>query len=106
ILSYADDYVDAAGKHPMEHVASVLGDGGFSGGRIGYEGSAYFFPARNLQVLTRAMPNARFEDVDLLVNWVRTVKSPREIEVMRQAARSVEDVMRVAIDGVAVGRRP
>src|SRR5947208_1191553 len=54
ILSYADDYVESAVKHPMEHVASVLADGGFAASRIGYEGNAYFFTARNLQVLTRA----------------------------------------------------
>ena len=105
ILSYADDYVESPVKHPMEHVASVLADGGFSASRIGYEGNAYFFTARNLQVLTRALPQAKFEDVDLLVNWVRTVKSPLEIDVMRQAARIVENVMRVAIDAVAVGVR-
>src|SRR5207302_5927796 len=105
ILSYADDFVESPVKHPMEHVASVLADYGFSGGRIGYEGNAYFFTARNLQVLTRALPQARFEDVDLLVNWVRTVKAPLEIDVMRQAARIVENVMRVAIDAVAVGVR-
>jgi len=105
ILSYADDYVESPVKHPMEHVASVLADHGFSRATIGYEGNAYFFTARILQVLTRALPQARFEDVDLLVNWVRTVKSDREIEVMRQAARIVENVMRVAIDAVAVGVR-
>src|SRR2546428_9013554 len=105
ILSYADDYVESPVKHPMQHVASVLADGGFSAARIGYEGNAYFFTARNLQVLTRALPQARFDDVDLLVNWVRTVKSAREIEVMRQAARIVERVMQVAIDAVAVGTR-
>src|SRR5206468_8955243 len=64
ILSYADDYVESPVKHPMEHVASVLADGGFSGGRIGYAGSAYFFTARNLLVLTRAVPNARVEVFD------------------------------------------
>src|SRR5437870_2406798 len=105
ILRYADDYVESPVKHPMPHVASVLADGAFSAARIGYEGNAYFFTARNLQVLTRALPQARFDDVDLLVNWVRTVKSAREIEVMRQAARIVEKVMRVAIDAVAVGVR-
>jgi ectoine hydrolase len=105
ILSYADDYVESPVKHPMEHVASVLADHGFSNATIGYEGNAYFFTARILQVLTRGLPQARFEDVDLLVNWVRTVKSDREIEVMRQAARIVENVMRVAIDAVAVGVR-
>jgi Xaa-Pro aminopeptidase len=40
-----------------------------------------------------------------MVNWVRTVKSPREIEVFRQAARIIENVMQVAIDAVNVGTR-
>src|SRR5690348_10168097 len=105
ILSYADDYVESTVKHPMQYVASVLAEHGFSRSRVGYEGNAYFFTARNLHVLEESLPDARFVDIDLLVNWVRTVKSPREIEVMRQAARIVENVMRVAIDAVNVGTR-
>jgi ectoine hydrolase len=105
ILSYADDYIESPVKHAFQHLAHVLEERGFGRGRIGYEGNAYFFTARNLQVLTESLPSARFVDVDLLVNWVRTVKSPREIEVMRQAARIVESVMRVAIDAVSVGTR-
>ena len=105
ILRYADDYVESTVKHPMQYVASVLSDRGYGQAKIGYEGSAYFFTARNLQVLEESLPSAKFVDVDLLVNWVRTVKSDREIEVMRQAARIVENVMRVAIDAVNVGTR-
>ena len=105
ILTYADDYIESPIKHAMQHVAGVLEECGFARGRIGYEGNAYFFTARNLQVLTESLPAARFIDADLLVNWVRTVKSPREIEVMRQAARIVESVMRVAIEAVSVGTR-
>ena len=105
ILSYADDYIESPVKHAMQHIAGVLDERGFSRGSIGYEGNAYFFTARNLQVLTESLPTARFVDADLLVNWVRTVKSPREIEVMRQAARIVESVMRVAIEAVSTGTR-
>ncbi len=105
ILSYADDYVENPAKHPFEHLASVLKEHGRERARIGYEGSAYFFTAKNLQVLTQSMPHAKFEDIDLMVNWVRTIKSDREIEVFRQAARIVESVMRVAIDAVNVGTR-
>src|SRR5437899_123542 len=105
ILDYADDYIESPVRHAMQHVGGLLADLGYSSGRIGYEGDAYFFTARNLQVLTRALPDASFEDAYLLVNWVRTVKSAREIEVMRQAARIVERVMRVAIDAVDVGVR-
>jgi ectoine hydrolase len=105
IHGYADDYVENPVKHPMQYVAGLLADLGHGRGRIGYEGDAYFFTARSLQVLARELPEARLEDASLLVNWVRTVKSPREIEVMRQAARIVERVMRVAIEAVEVGRR-
>jgi ectoine hydrolase len=105
ISSYADDYVESPVKHPMQYVAGVIAERGFARARIGYEGSAYFFTARNLRVLIEELPEARFEDADLMVNWIRTVKSPREIEVMRQAARIMEKVMAVAIDAVSVGTR-
>jgi Xaa-Pro dipeptidase len=105
ILSYADDYVEHPAKHAMEHVAAVVAELGWARGRIGYESDAYFFTARDLQVLRASLPHATFQDAYLLVNWIRTVKSPLEIEAMRQAARIVEDVMRVAIDAVAVGVR-
>src|ERR1041384_8478034 len=51
ILSYADDYVESPVKHPMEHVASVLADHGFSRATLGYEGHAYLFTARILPAL-------------------------------------------------------
>ena len=105
ILSYPDDYVENPAKHAMAPVAAVLGDLGCAGGRIGYEGDAYFFSARHLQVLLQNLPDAIFQDAYLLVNWIRTVKSPLEVEAMRQAARIVEHAMRVGIDAVAVGTR-
>ena len=105
ILSYTDDYVENPAKHPFQFLGSVLKEHGRERARIGYEGNAYFFTARNLQVLTESLPLAKFVDIDLMVNWVRTIKSDREIEVFRQAARIVESVMRVAIDAVTVGTR-
>ena len=105
ILGYADHYVENPPLHPFQDLAKQLAERGFERARIGYEGNAYFFTARNLQVLTESLPHARFSDIDLLVNWVRTIKSDREIEVLRQAARIVENVMQVAIDAVNVGMR-
>jgi ectoine hydrolase len=105
IVSYADDYVESPVKHAFERVAELVGEVGAGRGRVGYEGDAYFFTARDLQVLQRSLPQADLVDAYLLVNWVRTVKSEAEIEVMRQAARIVEQVVRVAIDAVAVGVR-
>ncbi len=39
------------------------------------------------------------------MNWVRSVKSPQEIEYMRQAGKIIEKVMQTAIDKVAPGVR-
>jgi Xaa-Pro dipeptidase len=105
ILSYADEYVEHPVRHPLQHVAGVLAERGWARARIGYESDAYFFSAKDLQVLQQELAEARWEDAYLLVNWVRTVKSPREIEVMRQAARIAENVMRVAVEVVAIGVR-
>jgi ectoine hydrolase len=105
ILTYADDYVESPTKHPMQHIAKVLAENGWERGRIGVESDAYYFTARQLQVLRESLPEAEFPDAYLLVNWIRTVKSPQEIEYMRQAARILERVMRVAVDAVNVGTR-
>ena len=50
----------------------------------------YYFSAACLASLQRHLPNARFVDATGLVNWQRAVKSSREIEYMRRAARIVE----------------
>ena len=105
ILSYADDYVESTTKHPMQYVASVLADHGHARGRIGVEMDAYYFSARFLEVLRESLPGAEFPDAYLLVSWIRTVKSNAEIEVMRQAARILERVMKVAVESVNVGTR-
>lgn len=105
ISSYADDYVESPVKHAFEAVAGLVKELGLARGHVGYEGDAYFFTARDLHVLEGSLPGTKLVDAYLLVNWVRTVKSPLEIELMRQAARIVERVMRVAIDSVEVGRR-
>lgn len=105
ILGYADEYVESTTRHPMQFVAQVISERGWASARIGYESDAYYFSARFLEVLRESLPSAEFVDAYLLVNWIRTVKSEREIEVMRQAARIVERVMQVAIDAVNVGVR-
>jgi Xaa-Pro dipeptidase len=46
-----------------------------------------------------------FKDCTRLVNWIRVIKSPQEIEYMRQAARIIEKTMRVGIEAVRPGVR-
>lgn len=105
ILGYPDELVESTTGHPMQYVARVLADHGHARSRIGVEMDAYYFSARFLEVLRQSLPEATFPDAYLLVAWLRTVKSPAEIEVMRQAARIVERVMRVGVDSVNAGTR-
>jgi Xaa-Pro aminopeptidase len=55
--------------------------------------------------LKSALSSATFVDADLLVNWVRVVKSDAEVSYMRDAARLVGKVMRTAFDVIRPGVR-
>jgi ectoine hydrolase len=105
IIGYPDDYVQSEVKHPMEFVADVLKERGCDRRAIGLESDAYYFTARSAEALKAALPDATFRDANLLVNWIRAVKSPQEIAYMRQAARILERVMATAIEAVAPGER-
>ena len=105
ILGYADDYVQSTVKHPMEYVADTLEQRGWQRRVIGVEMDTYYFTAAACDSLRASLPNPSFVDATALVNWVRAVKSPREIAFMREAARIVERAMQVALDAVAPGVR-
>jgi Xaa-Pro aminopeptidase len=105
IRCYGDDYVDAPNLHAMAFIAQVLVEQGWGNRRIGVELDAHFFTARCFEELQRGLPGASFVDASRLVNWVRTIKSPREIEFMRQAGQVAEAAMRAGIEAIAPGVR-
>jgi Xaa-Pro dipeptidase len=86
-------------------VAEHLQERGWAGRSIGLELDAYYFTARCHQELLRCLPEAKFVDASLLVNWIRLVKSPAEIEYLSQAGRIVERVMRTALEVIEPGLR-
>jgi ectoine hydrolase len=91
ICGYPDHYVQSTERHPMDYLAdAVITARGWDGLAIGVEMDNYYFSAACLASLQRHLPNARFLDATGLVNWQRAVKSSREIEYMRRAARIVE----------------
>jgi ectoine hydrolase len=105
IIGYPEYYVQIADRHPMEFVADVLIQRGWGKKVIGTETDTYYFSARGYEALKKGMYNASFIDGNLLVNWIRLIKSPHEINVMREAGKIVEKVMQTAIDVVAPGVR-
>lgn len=97
IVGYPDDYVMASDRHPMEHLARLIAERGWSAlvqaGTFGVEMENYYYSARAHAVLTGALGREP-RDATALVNWCRAVKSERELFYMRRAARIVEAMHR------------
>jgi len=105
IIGYPDYYVQTTERHPMDFVADVIKQRGWDKKRIGLEMDAYYFTARGYEALKDDLPDASFADGNLLVSWVRLIKSEQEINYMRQAGKIMEKVMQTAIDVVTPGVR-
>jgi len=105
IVEYPDSYVASKERHPMQYLAELLKSRGWSRARIGVEMDDYYYTARWHQILTTTLPDARFDDAFLLVNWVRLKKSDTEIKYMMEAGKLAAAGMQAAIDHAAVGVR-
>jgi ectoine hydrolase len=105
IRGYPDDHVDAPERHPMAFVAKELRARGWDKGRIGVEMDAFSFTAQAHAQLRAALPRAELVDAQALVNWVRIVKSPAELEMMRIAAAIVAGAMAAGIGAIQPGVR-
>ena len=105
MIGYPDHYVQSTERHPFDFIAGVIEERGLGNKRIGVEMDAYYYSAACHNALVTHLPNAKFEDATSLVNWVRIVKSPQEIQYMKDAARIMDHVMQVAVERVEPGVR-
>ncbi|AOK06407.1 ectoine hydrolase DoeA [Burkholderia sp. AU28942] len=106
IVGYPDHYVQSTARHPMDYLSTeVIAARGWSSLRIGVELDNYYFSAAAYGSLRKHLPAARWVDATALVNWQRAVKSPREIEYMRVAARIVERMHAHIVDTIEPGMR-
>jgi Xaa-Pro dipeptidase len=105
IREYNDDYVQSPIKHPMNFVGDILREKGWDKKTVGLEMDQYYFTAQAYLELRKSLPNTEFTNANLLVNWVRLIKSDREIAYMKQAGKIVENAMRIAMDSIKVGVR-
>ncbi|MDR1657589.1 MAG: M24 family metallopeptidase [Deltaproteobacteria bacterium] len=105
IRGYQDHYVQSNLRHPMDFVADLLKEFKADQRRLGVETDNYYFTGQCLKSLQANLPQATILDANLLVNWIRLVKSPAEISYMKKAARVVENVMQVAVDTIEAGVR-
>ena len=105
IISYHDDYVHSTERHPMDLVSEILTTKRLQNKTIAAEYDSYYFTAKNYVELTRQLPNAKFVDGTNLVNWIRIVKSDREVELIKRAAKIATKAMYKGIEKIEAGVR-
>jgi ectoine hydrolase len=105
IHGYPEDLVHRPDVHPFDWIAAAARGLVPTGELVGVEADAHFFSPRGYFALANGLPANRLVDSAELVNWVRLVKSPCEVEHLRIAGAIAEHVMRTACEGLRPGRR-
>ncbi len=105
IIAYPEKLVHMPPRHPYEYLVEVIKNKKLDTGVIAVEMDAHYFTATCYSKLIDGLSNCKLIDSGFLVNWVRFIKSDKEIEYMHQAARNVEVGMQAAIDHINVGTR-
>ncbi|MBO9455661.1 ectoine hydrolase DoeA [Paracoccus sp. R12_1] len=105
IIGYPDYYVQSVERHPMDYLWAQLADRNWHRGFIGVEMDNYWYSAKAHERLVHGLPEAQILDATGLVNWQRAVKTPKELQYMRKAARIVERMHRRIADRIEVGMR-
>jgi ectoine hydrolase len=105
VVPYPDDYVASSERHPMQFVAEEIARRGWDKGTVGVESDDYYYTAKWDALLKAGLPNARFVDAFLLVNWCRMKKSVRELEYMHQAGQIAAAAQQAAFQKAAPGVR-
>lgn len=107
IVGYPERYVHRPHLHPFDWVAFALRRRGrvapAARGCVGLEMDSHFFSPKGYRSLVNALPEWTLVDAFDLVNWVRAVKSPAEIQYLRTAARVTTAAMQAAIDTIEPG---
>ncbi|GAA2173619.1 Xaa-Pro peptidase family protein [Agrococcus versicolor] len=104
ILGYPETWVHQPDRHPFAWIVDALRERGLvRAGRVGYEAEAHFLTVRSFLAMQRAAPEWTLVDAEQLVNWVRLVKSPAELERMRAAGRVCTAAMLAGFDAIRPG---
>lgn len=104
LIGYPEEYVQNLDKHPMTWIAeNIFIKNNWHRATIATEYDNYYYSAQAHFCLRAAMPKARYADAENLVNWVRAVKSPQEIEYMEVAAKITAKIHQRILDIAGVG---
>ncbi|MGE3877130.1 MAG: M24 family metallopeptidase [Parvibaculaceae bacterium] len=105
VVGFPEDHVQRADRHPMDWIAQWIVKRGWGSAHIGIELEAYYYSPKAHARLVAGLPNARIHDADLLVNWIRAVKSPAEIAYLRKASFLAQAAVGKAYEVIEPGVR-
>ena len=105
VRAYSDTLVQNPEHHPMERFAEIIRELGAEEKTIAVEMDNYWFTAKAFETLKSELPKASFVDGNLLVNWIRIIKSDQEIEYQRKAGKLAELAIKAASDKIEAGAR-
>tara|TARA_A100001388_G_scaffold184054_1_gene138066 strand:- start:1369 stop:2538 length:1170 start_codon:yes stop_codon:yes gene_type:complete len=105
IIVYDEQYIHTWPKHPYDYLVNIIKDRKWDKLSIGLEMDAHYFTAFCYEKIKKGLPNAKIKDSDRLVNWARLVKSNKEINYMKSAAKITEIAMKKAYDVIKPGVR-
>jgi Xaa-Pro dipeptidase len=96
-MGHADD------EDIVDYVLRALDGLGLSGGRLGIEKRSLFLTPRIAEGIQARTPLAEWRDASGLVDKLRSVKSPLEIEYTRKAAKAADAGALAAIEAIRDG---
>ncbi|WMY10891.1 M24 family metallopeptidase [Paraburkholderia phenoliruptrix] len=98
-------YADAADPVPvwLDAAKRALEGMGLAGGRVGLDEHSWFLTLERYRMLESLLPAAKLVKEPRIIDHLRLIKSPAEIEYLRGAARVVEAGMQAGIDAIAPG---
>ena len=105
IVPYPDHYVASEETHPIDYLVDFIKSKKLDKKNIGVEMDDYYYTAKWHDILTNGLPNAKFLNAFLLVNWIRMIKSNQELNYMRNAGKIANLAMKKAMETVDVGVR-
>ena len=103
IIAFSEPLVHHKTLHPFDELCNYIKYRKWDKNRIGVDLDAHYFTARAYKHLCTGLPNAKISDNQELVNWARLIKSPKELEYMREAGEICTNTMSHALDQIVPG---
>lgn len=95
--------LDADYSPPVQVTCEALADLGLGSGRLGLEMGGSFLSYRVANGIQRGVPEASWHDATGLVDQLRQVQSPAELEYTRQAAIISDAMLQAGVAAAGVG---